>query len=71
MAGAAGRLRSLVFRDGNFAGHIGWREIVVEAGAGARLLASDVPATSASDALRRYPRDLLKSPLDVRSLAAR
>ncbi len=34
------------------------------------MVVSNVPATSASDALRRYPSDLLRSPLDVSSASA-
>jgi nickel/cobalt transporter (NicO) family protein len=44
--------------DDSYPGRIGWKEIVV----GAR-------ATSKSDELRSYPKDLLSSPLDVRSIA--
>jgi nickel/cobalt transporter (NicO) family protein len=62
---------SLVFHDTNFADRVGWREIVVRAADGARLVSSDVPAESASDDLRAYPRDLLRSPLDVTSAGAR
>ena len=62
---------SLVFHDTNFAGRVGWREIVVRAADGVRLVSSDVPAESASDELRAYPRDLLRSPLDVTSAGAR
>jgi ABC-type nickel/cobalt efflux system permease component RcnA len=39
----------------------------VRARDGARLVSSSVPAASRSDELRSYPRDLLRSPLDVRS----
>jgi ABC-type nickel/cobalt efflux system permease component RcnA len=56
----------LVFRDENFAGRLGWREIVVTAVDGARIVSSTAPADSASDGLRAYPSDLLGSPLDVR-----
>src|SRR5207253_643283 len=49
----------LVVQDGNYASRIGWKEIVV--GAGTR---------SASDELRAYPRDLLRSPLDVTRVTA-
>ena len=66
-----GDSRSLVFHDTNFAGRVGWREIVVRAADGVRLVSSDVPAESASDDLRAYPRDLLRSPLDVTSAGAR
>jgi ABC-type nickel/cobalt efflux system permease component RcnA len=46
--------------DRGYAGRIGWRELV--AGAHARSL---------SDELRAYPRDLLRSPLDVTHLTTR
>ena len=62
---------SLVFHDTNFATRIGWREVVVEASGGARLLGSDVPASSTSDELSAYPKELLHSPLDVTSARAR
>jgi nickel/cobalt exporter len=42
------------YRDANYAGRIGWKEIVV----GART-------RSESDELRAYPKSLLESPLDV------
>ncbi|MFC4031716.1 nickel transporter [Streptomyces polygonati] len=45
---------------------IGWHEITAR-GDGVRIGSSDVPAVSVSDALRRYPADLLSSPLDVRT----
>jgi ABC-type nickel/cobalt efflux system permease component RcnA len=45
---------ALSVRDSNYADRIGWREIVI--GAGAR---------STSDELRAYPKSLLQSPLDV------
>jgi ABC-type nickel/cobalt efflux system permease component RcnA len=47
------------YRDMNYAGRIGWKEIVV--GRNAR---------SASDELRAYPKSLLSSPLDVTSVHA-
>ena len=56
----------LTFADRSYASRIGWREIVVTARDGARVRASSAPATSASRELRAYPRDLLRSPLDVR-----
>jgi len=46
---------------------IGWRELAAAAGSGVRLDGSPLPATSTSDELRRYPDDLLASPLNVRS----
>jgi nickel/cobalt exporter len=47
------------YRDSNFAGRIGWQEIVVGA---------DAPSRSRE--LRSYPRDLLSSPLEVTSVSA-
>jgi ABC-type nickel/cobalt efflux system permease component RcnA len=46
------------YRDANFRGRIGWKEIVVGG------------APSASRELRAYPGDLLASPLDVTSVSA-
>jgi ABC-type nickel/cobalt efflux system permease component RcnA len=57
----------LVFRDTNFADRIGWKEVVVRADRGATIESSTALATSASDELRAYPSDLLRSPLDVSS----
>jgi nickel/cobalt exporter len=45
---------------------IGWREMTA-VGHGVRLIDSPLPAASVSDNLRAYPKDLLSSPLDVRS----
>ena len=59
--------QKLAFHDTNFAGRLGWREVVVRAREGARITSSSAPRTSASDALRSYPQDLLRSPLDVSS----
>ncbi len=58
------------FRDRAFPGRIGWREVTVAARDGARVLESSVPADSESGALRAYPQDLLRSPLDVASAEA-
>jgi ABC-type nickel/cobalt efflux system permease component RcnA len=61
----------LSFVDRSFPTRIGWREITMTARDGARVVSASVPATSRSDELRAYPRDLLRSPLDVRSASAR
>jgi nickel/cobalt exporter len=67
-AGAVdGRSGALTFADSNFPGRIGWRELVVNARDGARVLSSTAPARTVSDRLRAYPSDLLQSPLDVRA----
>jgi nickel/cobalt transporter (NicO) family protein len=63
--------RKLTFRDGNYQARIGWREIVVRARDGARLLGSDVPSASASRELLNYPKASLDSPPDVTSASAR
>jgi nickel/cobalt transporter (NicO) family protein len=65
-AGPAAGRRTLAFSDRNWGDRIGWREITAR-GQGTTLLASDVPATSASARLTSYPSDLLRSPLDQRS----
>jgi nickel/cobalt transporter (NicO) family protein len=60
----------LGFHDRSFLGRIGWREVTLAGREGARILDSTVSSTSASDGLRKYPTDLLRSPLDVSSAAA-
>ena len=55
----------VVYRDNNYAGRIGWKEIVVRAGTGAQLTSSSAPSKSISDRLRAYPKNLLQSPLEV------
>jgi nickel/cobalt exporter len=65
-----GRLPSsdakLVYEDDNFAGRLGWHEVVVRPIGGQGLVASSAPSRSISDGLREYPRDLLSDPLDTR-----
>ncbi|MGH2683298.1 MAG: nickel/cobalt transporter [Actinomycetota bacterium] len=56
---------TLEFRDGTFAGRIGWREVTAAATDGTEVRGGSVPAVSVSDALRSYPEDLLSSPLRV------
>jgi nickel/cobalt transporter (NicO) family protein len=68
---ARGGGSALVFQDTSFPGRIGWREVTVSARDGGRIVASDVPAKSASAALRKYPSDLLRSPLDTSAASAR
>lgn len=53
-------------RDGNFAGRLGWHELVVRASSGARVAEATVPADDVTNELRTYPADLTSSPLDVR-----
>ncbi len=58
---------SLEFEDENFAGRLGWREIVVSSATGVELT-GDYSHEDVSQALTQYPDDLLSSPLDVRSV---
>jgi nickel/cobalt exporter len=67
---ARGEGTALAFRDESFPGRVGWREVTLSARDGGRVVAADVPATSESDALRKYPSDLLRSPPDVSSASA-
>jgi nickel/cobalt exporter len=55
----------IAYRDANYSGRIGWKEITAKPSAGAQLLASSVPSKSVSSELLDYPKDLLESPLDV------
>jgi nickel/cobalt exporter len=67
---AEGSGEDVRFRDHAFPGRIGWREITLSARDGARVVHSDVPSTSESQALTAYPKNLLRSPLDVSSAVA-
>lgn len=61
---------TLAFRDRNFASRIGWKEVVVHSSDGAEIGSTSASSTSRSNALRAYPQDLLRSPLDVTSATA-
>jgi nickel/cobalt transporter (NicO) family protein len=64
---AAGVRRGVVtVQDGTFPGRIGWKAIVPLAGTGTAVRSS-VPSADPTGGLRRYPKDLLSSPADVRS----
>ena len=69
-AAGAGSTAPIELRDRNYADRIGWREIVVRADNGAHIATSSAPAASVSDRLRAYPKNLLRSALDVRSATA-
>jgi nickel/cobalt exporter len=64
-AGPLRRAGEITYRDGNYPGRIGWREITASGQDGVALQRSSVPAESVSDALLSYPQDLLSSPLHV------
>jgi ABC-type nickel/cobalt efflux system permease component RcnA len=59
---SSGSVYTVQYRDNNFAGHAGWKEIVVTAEPGSELTASSAPATDRSAQLSNYPTDLLSSP---------
>jgi ABC-type nickel/cobalt efflux system permease component RcnA len=59
LSGTAG---ALDFRDGNFAGRLGWREVIAEPGPGVVLSQATVPRVDRSRALRAYPADELERP---------
>lgn len=68
---ASGRPLRIAYRDTNYPGRLGWKEIVVRAGSGAAILSSTAPTASTSRELLAYPEDLVHSPLAVRNATAR
>src|SRR5215813_6023544 len=52
----------LTYRDGNFPGRAGWKEIIAIAAPGAKISDSSVPESDRSSQLNDYPTDLLNSP---------
>jgi nickel/cobalt transporter (NicO) family protein len=59
------RRSSLGLEDETYAGRLGWKEVVVSAAGGARIVSSTAPSNSPSRQLRAYPTDGLSSPLAV------
>jgi nickel/cobalt transporter (NicO) family protein len=57
-------------RDGTFADRVGWKAIVAAPGEGTAVR-STAPSGDPTNGLRRYPEDLLSSPLDRRSASFR
>ena len=55
----------LFYRDGNFPGRAGWKEIIAGAENGTALIESLVPAKDQSTQLSDYPTDLLNTPPQV------
>jgi nickel/cobalt exporter len=53
---------SLNYRDANFAGRAGWKEVIAVAEPGVRIVSSSVPEVDRSSQLSDYPTDLLNSP---------
>ena len=52
---------NVTYADNNFAGHAGWKEIIVH-GPPSLLLATSAPSTDRSAGLSNYPTDMLNSP---------
>ena len=61
-ASANGLKFSFNYRDGNFVGRAGWKEITVAPAAGVQIENSSVPASDRSAGLSNYPTDLLNTP---------
>ncbi|MBA4168942.1 MAG: sulfite exporter TauE/SafE family protein [Chloroflexi bacterium] len=59
------------FVNGAYADRIGWREIIVVAGAEMTIVDASVPAQTLSDELRAYPDAGLDDPIDVREATFR
>jgi ABC-type nickel/cobalt efflux system permease component RcnA len=57
--------RRVEIRDDTFPGRVGWKAIVSKPGQGTAVR-TDAPTGDPTDGLRRYPQDLLHSPLDRR-----
>ena len=57
--------RRVELRDGTFPDRIGWKAVVSAPGKGTAVR-SDAPTGDPTGGLRRYPQDLLSSPLDRR-----
>jgi nickel/cobalt exporter len=57
--------RTVRLHDGTFADRVGWKAIVAEPGEGTAVR-TGAPSGDPTDGLRRYPEDLLSSPLDRR-----
>ena len=61
-AGSAGRAVHLHYSDGNFAGHAGWKEIVVSSGHDVTIDSGEAFKIDRSAQLTNYPTNLLNSP---------
>jgi ABC-type nickel/cobalt efflux system permease component RcnA len=52
----------LEYRDANFSGRLGWKEVIASAGQGITMESSTVPSQDRSSQLSNYPTDLVNSP---------
>ncbi len=62
--------RRVELRDDTFSDRVGWKAIIAAAGEGTAVR-TDTPSGDPTSGLRRYPEDLLNSPLDRRSAVLR
>jgi len=51
----------LEYRDANFSGRLGWKEVIASAGQGVTLQSSSAPSQDRSSQLSNYPADLVNS----------
>jgi nickel/cobalt transporter (NicO) family protein len=58
------------YRDTNFAGRVGWHEVVLRGIGGVGLVGSGVPTRDQTDELRQYPADPSRAPLDISAAVA-
>lgn len=61
----------LDYQDNNYAGRLGWQEIIARPGTDIAILEASVPNESLSQELQNYPQDLLQSPLTVSQATVR
>ena len=52
----------LEYRDANFSGRLGWKEVIASASQGITIESSSVPSQDRSSQLSNYPTDLVNSP---------
>ena len=52
----------LEYRDANFSGRLGWKEVIISPGQGVTIQNSSVPSHDRSSQLSNYPTDLVNSP---------
>jgi nickel/cobalt exporter len=52
----------LEYRDANFSGRLGWKEVIASAGHGVNVESSSVPSKDRSSQLSNYPTDMVNSP---------
>jgi ABC-type nickel/cobalt efflux system permease component RcnA len=66
-----GAVEDLRYRDDNFAGRAGWKEVIAVGQTGSAIVESSVPARDRSRELSDYPTDLLDAPPQVREARLR